>query len=279
MSENKEVLLTFGGHLEILRRMLFRVIAIVVTLAVLVFCFKEETFELLFAPTKSDFCLYEWVEYVSSFLGSNFKFDDLSIQFISTELSAQFMTHVTSCIYLGLLLASPYMLFELFAFVAPALYENEKRYAVITVVFVYLLFALGVLLSYFVLFPVSFRFLATYQVASSVENTITLSSYISTFTTLTLMMGLVFQMPVISFFLAKIGLVTSSVLRHYRRHAVLAITVVSALITPPDILTCILVVGPLCLLYECSILIIRMVESGQGADAGEPEKDVATSIE
>lgn len=274
MSREKEELLTFGGHLEVLRRMFLRVIAAVLAIAVLVFCFKDETFELLLAPAKGDFCLYEWVENISSFIGVNFTFDDFSIQLISTELSAQFMMHVTSSIYLALLLASPYMLFELFAFIAPALYENEKRYAVITVVLVYLLFVFGVLLSYFVLFPVSFRFLATYQVASTVENTITLSSYISTFTTLTLVMGLVFQMPIISFFLAKTGLVTSNALSDYRRHAILAITVLSAVITPPDLLTCILVMGPLYLLYECSIGIMRIVERKNGLDSEDSSSNL-----
>lgn len=260
MTKEKDELLTFGGHLEVLRRMLFRVVAVVVAMAVLVFCFKDDTFELLLAPAKNDFCLYGWIEDVSSFIGAKFRFDDLSVRLISTELSAQFMMHVTSSIYLALLLSSPYILFELFAFIAPALYERERRYAVTAVVLVYILFVSGVLLSYFVLFPISFRFLATYQVASTIENTITLSSYISTFTTLTLIMGLVFQMPIISFFFAKTGFVTSTALSNYRRHAILAITILSAVITPPDLLTCILVMGPLYLLYECSIFVVRLVE-------------------
>ena len=170
------------------------------------------------------------------------------------------MTHLTSSLYLALLLASPYILFELFGFVAPALYEKERRYAVIVVILVYVLFVLGVLLSYFIIFPISFRFLATYQVAGSVENTITLSSYISTFTSLTLMMALVFQLPMISYVLAKVGIVSSNLLRKYRKHAVLVIAFVSAVITPPDIMTCLLVMGPLYLLYECSIWVVKLVE-------------------
>ncbi len=260
MGKNQEELLTFGGHLEILRKMFFRIIAVVVVIGITVFCFKDITFELLLGPTNNDFCFYKWVENVSSMFGWDFNFDKLSISLISTELSVQFMTHLTSSIYLALLLASPYMLFEIFGFVAPALYEREKRYAVIVVVLVYVLFLVGVLLSYYIIFPISFRFLATYQVADSVVNTITLSSYISTFTTLTLMMGLVFQLPIISYVLARIGIISSSVLRDYRKHALLAITIISAVITPPDILTCILVVGPLYLLYECSIWVVAFVE-------------------
>ena len=260
MSKGQEELLTFGGHLEVLRKMLFRIITIVIVLAVVVFCLKDVTFELLLAPTESGFCLYEWVEELSSQLGVDFKFEELGIKLISTELSAQFMTHLTSSIYLALLLASPYVLFEVFGFVAPALYEEEKRYAVIVVILVYMLFVVGVLLSYYIIFPISFRFLATYQVADDVVNTITLSSYISTFTTLTLMMGVVFQLPIISFVLAKMEILTSAALRNYRRHALLAITVISAVITPPDVMTCLLVMGPLYLLYECSIGVVAFVE-------------------
>lgn len=260
MGKGKEQLLTFGGHLEILRRMLFRVIAVTAVITVLVFCFKDVTFELLLAPTSNSFCLYGWVERLSSLLGSDFRFEAFDVSLISTELSAQFMTHMTSSLYLALLLASPYILFEMYAFVAPALYENERRSSFIVVFVVYVLFAMGVLLSYFILFPISFRFLATYQVASSVANTVTLSSYISTFTTLTLMMGLVFQLPVISYMLAKFGFITSGLLKNYRRHAIMAIAVLSAIITPPDILTCILVMGPLYILYECSILVVCVAE-------------------
>lgn len=260
MNQEQEEQLTFSGHLEVLRRLLLRIIAVVVVIGITVFCFKDITFELLLGPTNNDFCFYMWVENVSSMFGWDFKFDKLSISLISTELSAQFMTHLTSSIYLALLLASPYMLFEIFGFVAPALYEREKRYAVIVVVLVYVLFLVGVLLSYYIIFPISFRFLVTYQVADSVVNTITLSSYISTFTTLTLMMGLVFQLPILSYVLARIGIISSSVLRDYRKHALFAITIISAVITPPDILTCILVVGPLYLLYECSIWVVAFVE-------------------
>ena len=175
------------------------------------------------------------------------------------------MTHVTTAIYLGLLGASPYIVYELFRFVSPALYENEKKYSVQVVSVVYSLFIIGILMSYYVLFPVSFRFLGTYSVAESVRSTITLDSYISTFVTLSLLMGVVFQLPVIAFFLAKMGIVNSRMLSTYRRHAFLAILIISAVITPPDILTLVLVAIPLYLLYEISIWIIRRVEKPKKA--------------
>ena len=174
----------------------------------------------------------------------------------------QFMTHITTAVYLGLLGASPYILLELFRFVSPALYDNERRYSVQVAVVVYVLFVVGVLMSYFVLFPISFRFLGTYSISERVVSNITIDSYVSTFTTLTLTMGLVFQLPVIAFFLTKLGFVSSSMLTRYRRHAFLLIMVVAAVITPPDLMTLILVTIPLYLLYELSVQIVKRVERG-----------------
>jgi len=256
-------LLTFGGHLEVLRRMLFRIIAVVMVLAVAIFCFKDKTFELLLAPSQWNFVTYRYIEKLLHHLGSNFTFSEYHINLIATELSSQFMTHITAALYLGLLGASPYILVELFRFITPALYENEKKYSVQVAITVYLLFIVGVLMSYFVLFPISFRFLGTYSVSGMVESNITLKSYISTFTTLTLVMGLVFQLPVIAFFLGKLEVVSSDMLRLYRKYAFLAIMVVAAIITPPDLMTLVLVTIPLYLLYEVSILVLKRMEKRQ----------------
>ena len=253
-------LLTFGGHLEVLRRMLFRIIAVVMVLAVVIFCFKDKTFELLLAPSQWDFVTYRYIEKFLHRLGSNFTFNQFHINLIATELSSQFMTHISTALYLALLGASPYILIELFRFITPALYENEKKYSVQVAITMYLLFIVGVLMSYFVLFPISFRFLGTYSVSGMVESNITLKSYISTFTTLTLVMGLVFQLPVIAFFLGKLEVVTSSMLKHYRKYAFLVIMVMAAIITPPDLMTLVLVTIPLYLLYEVSILVLKRME-------------------
>ena len=253
-------LLTFGGHLEVLRRMLFRIIAVVMVLAVAIFCFKDKTFEFLLAPSQWDFITYRYIEKFLHHLGSNFTFSEYHINLIATELSSQFMTHITTALYLGLLCASPYILVELFHFITPALYENEKKHSVSVAVTMYLLFVIGVLMSYFILFPISFRFLGTYSVSGMVESNITLKSYIGTFTTLTLVMGLVFQLPVIAFFLGKLEVVSSEQLRQYRKYAFLIIMVVAAIITPPDLMTLILVTIPLYLLYEVSILVLKRME-------------------
>lgn len=257
---NNENLLTFGGHLEVLRRMLFRIIAVAGTIAVVIFCFKDMTWRLLLAPSEYTFSTYLWIEDVASAMGIDFHFEPFSVDLIATDLSSQFMTHITTSVYLGLLGASPYILYELFRFVSPALYENEKRYSVQVVVVVYLLFILGVLMSYYVLFPISFRFLGTYSVAERVHSTITLDSYVSTFTTLTLLMGVVFQLPVIAFALTKLGFISSEMLSKYRKHSFLIIMLVAAIITPPDLMTLVLVTIPLYLLYEVSIRVAKFVE-------------------
>lgn len=260
MSQNKESngLLTFGGHLEVLRRVLFRIIGVAGFTAVVVFYFKDITWRVLLAPSEWNFCIYRWMEQVLSFCGiTNFHFDKFYVELIATELSSQFMTHLTTSIYIGILVASPYILFELFRFVSPALYENERRYSVKVILTIYILFIIGILISYFLLFPISFRFLGTYSVAERIRSTITLDSYVSTFITLTLLMGVVFQLPVVAFLLAKFGVIDSSVLTQYRKHAFIVIMTVAAIITPgQDILTLALVTLPLYLLYEASICVV-----------------------
>lgn len=254
-----EEMMTFGGHLEVLRRMMFRILAVTVALAVLVFCFKETTFSVLFAPSNSEFVTYRAIERLCAAVGVQFHFTPYNVDFINTELSSQFMTHLTTSVYLALLGASPYIMVELFRFITPALYDDERRYSIVIAVAVFSLFILGVLMSYYVLFPFAFRFLGTYQVDARVVNHINLDSYITTFTTLTFLMGVVFQIPVITFFLAKMGIVESDTMVHYRRHAMVLIALVAAVITPPDVLTLVLVTIPMYALYEASIIIARRV--------------------
>lgn len=259
--EDSQGLLTFGGHLEVLRRMLFRIISVTGVIAIVVFCFKDTTWQLLLAPSEWDFVTYRWIERsIQAFGFSDFHFEKYHVDLIATDLSSQFMTHITTATYLGLLGTSPYILYELFRFVSPALYENEKKYSAQIVVVVYLLFVLGVLMSYYVLFPISFRFLGTYSVAERVHSTITLDSYISTFTTLSLFMGVVFQLPVIAFALTRLGLISSDMLSKYRKHSFLLIMLLAAIITPPDLMTLILVTIPLYILYEVSVRVAKWAE-------------------
>lgn len=258
--EARSDLLTFGGHLEVFRQMLCRILGVAGVIAVTVFMFKDTTWELLLAPSEWDFCTYRWLESAMHAIGINFNFDEFHVEMIATDLSSQFVTHITTAVYLGFLGASPYILYELFCFISPALYENERRYSVQVAGIIYVLFLFGVLMSYFVLFPISFRFLGTYSVSAKVVSNITLDSYISTFVSLTLIMGVVFQLPVIAFFLGKLGIVTSEMLANYRKHSFIVIMLVAAIITPPDLTTLILVTIPLYLLYEISIRVVKIVE-------------------
>lgn len=247
-------MLTFGGHLEVLRRMLIRISCVAGVLIVAVFCFKDTVWRWLLAPSERGFVTWHWIEQVAHLIGfSEFRFADYHVDLIATELSSQFMSHITTAIYIGLLFTSPYILFELFRFVSPALYDSERRYSVPIAITVYLLFIVGILMSYFVLFPISFRFLGTYSVSARIQSTITLSSYVSTFTTLTLLMGLVFQLPVIAFILTRMGFITSELLARYRKHSFIVIMLMAAIITPPDVMTLVIVTLPLYLLYEISI--------------------------
>lgn len=260
-NEPKGGKLTFGGHLEVLRQMLFRILAVSGFFAGIIFWFKDATWNFLLAPSEYDFCTYRWVETFMQTIGNtSFKFEEFYVDLIATDLSSQFMTHITTACYLGLLCASPYVVWELFRFVSPALYENEKKYSVQVAVVIYILFVIGVLMTYYVLFPISFRFLGTYSVAERVHSTITLDSYVETFTCLTLMMGLVFQLPIIAFTLAKMDMISSELLSTYRKHAFLLIMFVAAVITPPDIMTLVLVTVPLYLLFEISIKVVKTVE-------------------
>lgn len=263
MDHNKDngSLLTFGGHLEVLRQMLFRILAVVGGFAIFIFCFKNVTWQILLAPSEWSFVTYRWIESFIHTIGfANFHFEEFYIDLIATDLSSQFMTHITTAIYLGLLCASPYILFELFRFISPALYESEKKYSVQVAGIIYLLFILGVLMSYYILFPISFRFLGTYNVAERVHSTITIDSYVRTFTTLTLVMGLVFQLPVLAYALGKMGFIRSTTLSAYRKHAFLVIMAVAAVITPPDLMTLVLVSIPLYLLFEVSIKVLKTIE-------------------
>ena len=252
--------MSFWDHLDELRRVLMRISAVVVAIGLAVFIFKDEVFEAVLAPSKGNFITYRWINHLLELLGwDSMLIPDTDLTMINTQLAAQFMTHITVSMTIGLLVAAPYVVYELFGFVKPALYENERRYSNRIMVAVVALFFLGVVMNYFVIFPVSVKFLGTYQVNEGVVNTIALSSYISTFTTLSLMMGLVFEIPVLAYFLARAGLVSGDLLARYRRHAFVIIMIVAALITPPDAFTLALMTIPLYSLYEISILIARRV--------------------
>ncbi len=257
---DKDELMSFGGHLEVFRQMLFRILGVTFVFACIIFCLKAITFDILLGPRDSSFVTYRAVGNLIRNFNPMFQFESFDINLIATDVSSQFVTHITTSIYLGLLCASPFIMFELFRFVSPALNENEKKYSNKIILCIYFLFILGVLMSYYILFPISFRFLGTYSVEEKVQSMISLDSYISLFISLTLIMGVVFQLPVIAFILTKMGILNASQMAAYRKHAIVLLAIISAIITPPDIMTLILVCIPLYGLYELSILIMRRIE-------------------
>ncbi|MBQ9339347.1 MAG: twin-arginine translocase subunit TatC [Paludibacteraceae bacterium] len=243
-------------HLDELRGVLWRALLVWAAAFVVCFALRDPLFRILFAPSQSDFCLYRALCRMAELTGWQFLCpDSFDSHFISTELTSQFMTHLSASLWAGLVVASPYIIILLYRFVSPALYEKERRFSGALVAAAGCLFLAGVLLNYFLIFPLSYRFLATYQVQADVVNTITLSSYISSFLVLSLMMGVMFELPVVTWFLSHIGLVDRSALRRYRKHAFVIIMIVAAVITPTgDAVTLLIVTLPVYLLYEISIL-------------------------
>ena len=242
--------LTFWDHLDVLRSSLIRMGLAVVVFAVAAFCLKDELFSVVLAPRSSDFVTYR-------LLGV----EPFAIHLMNTGLTEQFMIHVHTAIYAGLLVASPYILYELFRFVSPGLYQNERRYAVWIVGAAYVMFIVGTLVNYFVVFPLTVRFLGTYQVSPDVANMLTLQSYVDTLIGMSLVMGIVFELPVVCGLLGRMGLITNRLMSEYRRHAIVAILVVAAIITPTtDVFTLFVVALPIYLLYELSIQIVKFTK-------------------
>ena len=241
---------TFWDHLDVLRASLIRMAIAVVIFGIVAFCMKEALFSIVLAPCSSDFITYR-------LLGA----EAFHIHLMNTGLTEQFMIHMRTAIYAGLLVASPYILYELFRFVSPGLYQNERHYAVWIVGAAYLMFIIGTLINYFVVFPLTVRFLGTYQVSPDVANMLTLQSYIDTLLGMSLVMGVVFELPVVCALMGRMGLLTDHFVAEYRRHAVVAILVVAAIITPTtDVFTLFIVALPIYLLYEVSIQIVRITK-------------------
>ena len=251
--------MTFWGHLDELRKVLFHVAIAIIVIGIAAFSFKEILFSIILGPGKSDFISYRFLSWVARELSMpSMDPGHFKVELISTQLTSQFMTHLSVAFYMSLLLTLPYLLFQLYRFVSPALYSYERNYTVRVVVWSYILFLCGVLLNYFIIFPLTFRFLGTYQVSSEVSNLITLSSYIDTLVVLSLLMGLLFEIPILSWLFAKLGFLTARFMQRYRRHAIVIILIVAAIITPTaDIFTLLVVSAPIYLLYEISILIVK----------------------
>ena len=249
---------TFWDHLDVLRGSLIKIVLVTVVFMIVAFIMKDTLFSIILAPKEYDFITYQWLEKAAQLINPDAHLEFFQVELINTGLANQFMVHMKMALFMGALIASPYIIYLLFNFVAPALYENEKRYAVRLVGGGYVMFMLGVLLSYFLIFPFTFRFLGTYQVSDDVTNMISLDSYTDTLWTLSFLMGVVFEIPIVCWLLAQFGLLKAQFMQNYRKHAIVVILIVAAIITPTtDVFTLMLVSMPIWFLYEFSILIVK----------------------
>lgn len=242
--------MTFWDHLDELRGVIIRVLVVVALGTFVAFGLKDELFAIVLAPRSSDFITYRLMG-VEAF----------SIHLMNIGLTEQFMIHVKTAFYAGILIASPYIIYQLFRFVSPALYDNERKYATLLCTSGYLMFMLGTALNYMLIFPLTVKFLGTYQVSPDVANMLTLQSYIDTLLMMNLVMGIIFELPVVSWLLSKMGLINVTMMQAMRKQAFIAILIVSAIITPTtDAFTLFVVALPIWLLYELSIMIVRITQ-------------------
>lgn len=253
--------MSFLEHLEELRWHLLRAITAIIIIAIVAFIFHEIVFDkIILAPKNSDF----FTNKLLCLLGEKVNIPKLcintkSFQIISIKMAGQFTMHITTSIFVGIIVGFPYLFWELWRFLRPALRANEAKHSRGAVFTSSFLFLAGILFGYYVIAPLSIHFLGSYNVSDQVVNQINLKSYIGTITSVTLASGVTFELPVLIYFLSKAGLVTPEFLKKYRRHSVVVILILAATITPPDIFSLVLVTFPLLILYEAGIIISKKI--------------------
>lgn len=258
---NPEGEMSFLEHLEELRWHIIRSVIAIFVFMIVAFMFKNVIFDkIILAPRSPEF----FTNRLLCQLGELVHVKALCINtepplLISIKMAGQITTHITVALVAGLIIAFPYVLYEFWKFFKPALHNNEQQVARGGVLVTSMLFFMGVLFGYFALAPLSIHFLTTYEVSPEVVNQINIRSYIGTITSICLATGLIFELPVITFFLTKVGLITPEFLKKYRKHAILIIVIVAAIITPPDVFSQMLVCIPLLILYEVGIVISKRV--------------------
>ena len=260
-NKKPEAEMSFLEHLEELRWHIVRSAGAVMLFAIVAFVMKEFIFDtIILRPRLPEFWTNRMLAKLGDLVGSDaLKINQVPLKMQSIKIAGQFSTHIMVSIIAGLIVASPVVFYEFWRFIKPALYENEQKYASGAVFFTSVLFLLGVLFGYFLIVPLSIHFLGTYQVSSEVENTINLRSYIGSVTSISLAAGVVFLLPIFSFFLSKVGILTPQFMKTYRKHAYVVMLLLSAIITPPDIFSQIMVCFPLVFLYEIGIMISKRV--------------------
>ncbi len=250
-------------HLRDLRKFLIHSILAIFVGAIIVAINIKYVFDhIIFAPKNPDFITYRKLCEFSESLCIK----KIPIQITNLQMTGQFSAHVWTSIVFGIVIAFPYILYELWKFIRPALYEQEKKAGIMFIVVSSVLFSLGILFGYYIITPLSINFFGNYNITDQITNQIKLASYLSMIRTTILANGIVFELPVIIFFLAKFGLITSGFLRENRKYAIILVLILAAFITPPDLISQIIVAIPLLILYEVSIYIAKMIEKKQRTD-------------
>ncbi|WKW47655.1 twin-arginine translocase subunit TatC [Myroides sp. JBRI-B21084] len=254
--------MSFLNHLEELRWLLVRSsIAILITSVIAVY-FNQFIFDvIIFGPKQGSFVTYQFFCDIAQRFNLDQSFCNNELPFViqNRTMDGQLSVMIWTCLTAGFIMAFPFILWEFWKFISPALYEKERKYAKSFIIVSSFLFFLGVLFGYFILVPLSINFLANFTISSVVENQIDINSYISLVKTTSLATGLVFELPIIIFFLAYLGLITDAFLKEYRRYAYLLILIIAAIVTPPDVISQLIVSIPLIILYECSIIIAKFI--------------------
>lgn len=249
--------MSFFDHIEILRWHLIRSAIAIVLFTILSFAFYDILFDtIIMGPKRPDFWTYRMMCQIGEHfdLGPDFCITNIPGKIINTQLAGQFTLQINSSLLMGVVLGFPYLLWEVWRFVKPALHDKEKKSASGFVFYATMLFLIGISFGYFIIAPLSVNFLSNYQVSEVIENTITIDSYLSSVATLTLGTGIVFELPIVIYILSKLGIMTPKFMKEQRRYAIVLILLISAIVTPtPDILTMLTVSFPLFLLYEISI--------------------------
>ena len=261
MSKPTEGEMTFWDHLDDLRNTLFRIAGFVGAVSLVFFAFMKWIFDhVVLAPSRNDFYLYRWFSEISkkvSFL-PDFISGSFSVKVININLASQFLVHLTSSLWFALVFSFPFVIYQLFLFIKPALYDNERRNAGGVFLFGNILFYMGVAVGYFFLFPMTLRYLAGYQLSKFIEQSVSLDSYMNTFLLVCFFMGLVFELPIVAWFLSRLGILHRGFFNKYRKHAFFSLFVVVAIFSPTgDPLTIMLFFIPIYALWEMSAFVVK----------------------
>jgi sec-independent protein translocase protein TatC len=273
--QEEEEGMSFLDHLEALRFHILRSVSAILIFTVIAFLAKDIVFGIIIlGPSKVDFLTYRVLCDLGNYLGiPALCIDELPFTIQSRQMTGQFTMHMTSSLVVGFVAAFPYVFWEIWRFISPGLYDKEKNAARGAVFFVSFLFLSGAAFGYYVLSPLSINFLANYQLDPTILNEFDITSYVTTLTMLVLASAIMFQLPVVVYFLAMSGLVTSRMLKEYRKHSIVVILIVSAIITPPDVISQLLIAMPILVLYEIGIMIAKSLEKTRALKKAQEEKE------